>query len=321
VTVVAPGAGTPSSPRGSFRHEAFLYRGEDEFADGVLGYVREGLEDDEAVLVAAPPGRLERLRDGLGPAADGVRWVDVTRAGTNPGRLPGLWAAALGEAAEVGRTLRGVGEPVWPGRRPQELAECHLSELLLGRAFAGGTGWRLMCPYDEAALPADVLGRVHRSHPGWTSPAARGVTGTTAEDLDAELAAACRAPLPPPPGSVLRGGFGAADVPAVRHTVVSWARSCRLAADQVELLELAASELATNAVQHGGGSGTVALWTEPGAVVLEVRDDGPGTDPLAGRRPPGPDGAAGLYLLHQLCDLLQLRTSADGTTVRVTTWR
>jgi anti-sigma regulatory factor (Ser/Thr protein kinase) len=110
-------------------------------------------------------------------------------------------------------------------------------------------------------------------------------------------------------------------VPAVRHTVATWARSCRLPADQVELLELVASELATNAVEHGGGAGTVALWAEPGAVVVEVRDAGPGTAPLAGRRPPDADDAAGLYLLHQLCDLVQLRSSAAGTTVRVTTWR
>jgi anti-sigma regulatory factor (Ser/Thr protein kinase) len=321
VTVVSPRPGSPSSPLGGFRHEAFLYRGEDEFADGVLAYVREGLEDDEAVVVAEPPGRLDRLRETLGSSAGGVRWLDVTRAGANPGRLLGLWASALDDAADAGRVLRGVGEPLWPGRRPQEVAECRLLELLLGRAFTGGTGWRLLCPYDEAALPADVLGAAVRSHPGWASLAARGVTGVTADQLDAELTAAFRAPLPPPPGSAQRGGFGPADVPAVRHTVVSWARSCRLPADQVELLELAASELAANAVQHGGGGGTVALWEEPGAAVLEVRDAGPGTDLLAGRRPPGPDGGAGLYLLQQLCDLLQLRTSPEGTTVRVTTWR
>jgi anti-sigma regulatory factor (Ser/Thr protein kinase) len=91
----------------------------------------------------------------------------------------------------------------------------------------------------------------------------------------------------------------------------------------VELLELAASELATNSVQHGGGCGTVTMWEEPGAVVLEFADAGRVTDPLVGRRIPDPDATsgAGLHLLHQLCDLLQLRSSPAGTTVRVTTWR
>jgi anti-sigma regulatory factor (Ser/Thr protein kinase) len=307
---------------GGFRHEAFLYRGEEEFADGVLAFVREGLEDDEAVVVAEPPERLERLRDSLGDAAGAVRWLDMSRVGANPGRLVGVWATALAETRAAGRQLRGVGEPAFTARRPVELAECHVHELLLNRAFAGGPGWRLMCPYDERSLPSGALSNAHRSHPEWSSLAARGATGAAAgAHLDAELATVCAAPLAAPTGPVLRGRFGADDVPAVRHTVATWARSCRLPTDQVELLELAASELAANAVQHGGGTGTVALWEDPGAAVLEVRDAGPGTDPIAGRRPPDPDGGAGLYLLHQLCDLLQLRTGPTGTTVRVTTWR
>jgi anti-sigma regulatory factor (Ser/Thr protein kinase) len=322
VTAVAPRVGSPSSRPVAFRHEAFLHRGDDEFTAGVLAFVREGLEDDEAVVVAEPPERLDRLRESLGDAAAAVRWLDVGWVGANPGRLVGVWTTALAETRAAGRQLRGVGEPAFPGRRPAELVECHVHELLLNRAFADGPGWRLMCPYDERSLPAAALSAAHRSHPEWSSPAARGATGAAAgTDLDAELAAACAAPLPPPAGPVLRGRFGADDVPAVRHTVASWARSCRLPADQVELLELAASELATNAVRHGGGRGTVGMWTEPRCVVLEVRDEGPGTDPIAGRRPPGADDPAGLHLLHQLCDLVQLRTSPAGTTVRVTTWR
>jgi anti-sigma regulatory factor (Ser/Thr protein kinase) len=37
---------------------------------------------------------------------------------------------------------------------------------------------------------------------------------------------------------------------------------------------------------------------------------------------PAPDreGGRGLYLVNQLCDLVQVRSSDQGTTVRVTTW-
>jgi anti-sigma regulatory factor (Ser/Thr protein kinase) len=307
---------------GSFRHEAFLYRGAAEFVAGMSAFVREGLEAGDEVVVAEPPDRLAVLQDALGRDAAAVRWLDMSRVGTNPGRLVGVWATALAESLAAGRVLRGVGEPAFAGRRPQELAECQLHELLLNRAFADGPGWLLVCPYDEGSLPAGALAGAHRTHPRWSSAGARGVTGAvTGSARDDDLTAASSAALPSPAGPVLRGEFGAADVPAVRHTVGSWARSCRLPADQVELLELVACELATNAVQHGGGAGTVAMWVEPGAAVVEVRDQGPGTDPMAGRRPPASDGAAGLYLLHQLCDLVQLRSSPAGTTVRVTTWR
>lgn len=318
MTAAAP-AGTPALD--VFRHEAFLYRGLDEFVRGLSAVVREGLDAGDAVVVAEPPDRLGLLRDALGSETDDVRWLDISRVGTNPGRLVGVWATALAEARATGRVLRGIAEPAFPGRRPQELAECHLHELLLHEAFADGPGWLLVCPYDEGSLPSATLAGAHRSHTRWSSVAARGATGAGGEELAEDLAAASSAPLPAPGSPVLRGDFGPTDVPAVRHTVATWARSVRLPADQVELLELVASELATNAVEHGGGAGTVALWAEPGAVVVEVRDAGPGTGPLAGRRPPEGDDPAGLYLLHQLCDLVQVRSSAAGTTVRVTTWR
>ena len=45
-------------------------------------------------------------------------------------------------------------------------------------------------------------------------------------------------------------------------------------------------------------------------------------DPLTGRLTPPLDapGGRGLYLVNQLCDLVQVRSSPQGTTVRVLTW-
>jgi hypothetical protein len=50
-----------------------------------------------------------------------------------------------------------------------------------------------------------------------------------------------------------------------------------------------------------------------------VRDQGEITDPLVGRYPPGPDlDVNGLWLVNQLCDLVQIRSGPDGTYVRLT---
>jgi anti-sigma regulatory factor (Ser/Thr protein kinase) len=59
------------------------------------------------------------------------------------------------------------------------------------------------------------------------------------------------------------------------------------------------------------------VWRDGDALVCEVRDRGQLGDPLAGRRPTPeqPDGR-GLWLVNQLCDLVQLRSSASGTVVR-----
>jgi anti-sigma regulatory factor (Ser/Thr protein kinase) len=134
--------------------------------------------------------------------------------------------------------------------------------------------------------------------------------------------AAFAALLPPPRDAVLRGVYSAADIPATRRTVAQYARTVGLAPDRVEDLALAASELATNSVRHGGGSGTVAMWVDRGAAVVEFTDAGRIADPLTGRLTPGqtPDGGRGLFLVHQLCDLVQVRSSAAGTTVRILSW-
>jgi hypothetical protein len=53
-----------------------------------------------------------------------------------------------------------------------------------------------------------------------------------------------------------------------------------------------------------------------------VRDRGRIDDPLVGRIRPGPEQhrGRGLWLVNQLCDLVQLRTSGNGTIVRMHMW-
>lgn len=54
-------------------------------------------------------------------------------------------------------------------------------------------------------------------------------------------------------------------------------------------------------------------------MVVEVCDVGYIDDPLVGRRAPDPEGedGRGVWLMHQLSDLLELRSSPGGTTVRI----
>ena len=310
----------PAPASAGFEHEALFYRGADGFLAGVLPFVLEGLALDEAVVVAEPRDRLDQLRQALGEDAERVDLLDMADVGANPSRIIAVWAAAVDLHVGSGRGLRGVGEPAWHGRREAEFAECQLHELLLNEAFDGGPAWRLMCPYDEQALPRSVSRGALRSHPVRSTARERLPSAGYAPDGHV---AAFAEPLPRPRGAVLSGRFGAGDVRRTRRTVASWARSCGLSAEQVEALELAASELATNSLRHGGGEGRVAMWTEPGAVVVEFTDAGRLADPLAGRLVPqlDADGGRGLYLVNQVCDLVQVRTSAAGTTVRVLTWR
>ena len=302
-----------------FEHEALFYRGDADYLAGLLPFVRDGLDSGEAVVVAEPRARLDMLRDELADDAPAVEFLDMAEIGANPGRIIGVWAAALARHTRAGRRLRGVGEPAFPGRRTAELVECRLHEMLLNHAFDDGSGWRLLCPYDQEHLPRAVLQAALHTHP---------VRSTSATRLPSDAyahgghVAAFAEGLPPPGDAVLRGVYGPGDVPATRRTVAQWARSCGLPEKHVEALELAASELATNTIRHAGGTGTVAMWLDNGAAVVQFSDAGTVTDPLIGRLIPPleQEGGRGLYLVNQLCDLVQVRSSDRGTTVRVTTW-
>jgi anti-sigma regulatory factor (Ser/Thr protein kinase) len=306
-------------PAGGFEHEVLFYRDDEEFLAGLLPFVRDGLERDEAVLVAEPRPRLELLRDALGDDAVAVSFMDMAEIGANPARIIGVWAAALQKHTDAGQRLRGIGEPAFHGRRELEFVECQLHEQLLNHAFDSGPAWRLLCPYDEVRLPRAVCRAALHTHPIRSSVSDRQPSEHYARDAHLEAFAA---PLPKPTDAVLRGSFGPGDVPATRRTVAQYARRCGLSQERVEVLELAASELATNSTRYGGGTGTLAMWVEPGAAVIEFSDAGHLTEPLTGRLSPALDsvGGRGLYLVHQLCDLVQVRSSPHGTTVRVITW-
>jgi len=65
----------------------------------------------------------------------------------------------------------------------------------------------------------------------------------------------------------------------------------------------------------------IRLWRDEGAMMCEVGDRGIVDDPLIGRastlRPRSRE--RGIRLANELCDLVQVRSNASGTTVRVHT--
>jgi anti-sigma regulatory factor (Ser/Thr protein kinase) len=77
--------------------------------------------------------------------------------------------------------------------------------------------------------------------------------------------------------------------------------------------------MATNSVRHGGGHGLLRVWQEPDALICEVRDAGHIREPLVGRVRPaiGQVGGFGVWLANQVCDLVQIRSVASGTVIRL----
>lgn len=126
-------------------------------------------------------------------------------------------------------------------------------------------------------------------------------------------------PLSKPPDSaeVLRYR---ADLPAVRDFTTTRARRARLPPARITDLMIAVAELAANTLVHTSGPGTLTLWVTDDEVICQVQDEGQITDPLAGTTRPAPDasgGGRGLWVVHQVCDRVEIHTGPAGTTVRV----
>jgi anti-sigma regulatory factor (Ser/Thr protein kinase) len=109
------------------------------------------------------------------------------------------------------------------------------------------------------------------------------------------------------------------DLAQVRALVLEQARQAGLAEDRANDLVLAVSEVAANTLRHTRSSGTLAIWHDADEVVCEIHDEGVITDPLAGQRKPpaNASGGHGLWIVHQVCDQVELATDATGTTVRM----
>jgi anti-sigma regulatory factor (Ser/Thr protein kinase) len=109
------------------------------------------------------------------------------------------------------------------------------------------------------------------------------------------------------------------DLSQVRALVFKHAREAGLAEGRAHDLVLAVSEVAANTLRHTRSSGTLAIWHDDDEVVCEIHDEGTIADPLVGSRRPAPDanGGHGLWIVRQVCDLVELTSNATGTTVRM----
>jgi anti-sigma regulatory factor (Ser/Thr protein kinase) len=299
----------------TFRHEAFLYSGDEHFLAGTTAFVRAALDVGEAVLIAVVEPRAALLRHALGWDAERVEFRNPAQADRNPARIIPAWQDWVDRNAATAKGFRGIGEPSWAGRTPSEITECEQHEKLLNTAFDDGPGWWLLCPYDLDALPAPVIEHVHGSHPS-----------VVAQDTRMRSASYPRAglahpvfdePLEEPTGPVWELVFDVASLKELRDQVAHFAAPVGNAQD-VDNAVLVVSELAANSIKYGGGTGVLRLWRDAASLVCEVRDNGVITDPLAGRRrPTGLGGKAGLWIANQVCDLLQIRSApGSGTVVR-----
>lgn len=116
------------------------------------------------------------------------------------------------------------------------------------------------------------------------------------------------APAPPASTLLLDQQFTLAELHAMRMFVVDHAHALGLRGEQIQALELVASELMTNAIEHAGGAGRLRLWASDAKIYCQVSDAGPGMPPAvehSGQDPSAPRGR-GLWLVTTFADSLSV---------------
>jgi anti-sigma regulatory factor (Ser/Thr protein kinase) len=295
----------------AYRHEALTYWGQDEFVASCRAIAEDGLAAEHRVIFLVAAAKHGVLRAALDGSSDEVVLVAIDQLGRNPARITTILDTFQGTAN--GQHCVGVNESVYAGRSRAAFAEAQFAERVLNSISLHNWPLSLVCLYDESTLDAPALAEMRRSH-----PVLRGHESNDA--YEPELAAATfEAPLDAPPDGVRWRDVRGDELASTRRYVRELARGEQLSGDRLEDLVFAANEIMTNSARHGGGNCRLAMWNDGESVVCEVRDDGVITDPMLGRLAPPLDEphGRGLWLANQFCDLVQIRSAAHGTVVRL----
>ena len=303
-------------PVTEFRHEALLYRGPVELGAMLLPIIRSAIDAGDSILVALDVDTAGRLRRALGDDSSLVTFVDMRDPRTES-RADHPRVAVVRREARCDRGDERSGLASRSGRAGARTSSrsasctrrCSMSPSPADRrgVWCAPTT-SCTCPRARSASAFDT----HPLVPGFpTSADPVRLTGVPQR---------FSTPLPEPAEPQQEVAFETAgSLARLRAVVMERALEAGLDRDRAGDLALAVSEVAANSVRYGGGGGALRIWLTPDALVCEVRDRGHIDDPLVGRSTPEPmaDGQRGLWLVNQLCDLVQLRSLDEGVVVRL----
>jgi anti-sigma regulatory factor (Ser/Thr protein kinase) len=294
-------------------HYAGLYDSAAGLVACVRQFVEQGLDDAEPVLIAAPDSSTRLLREHLDGQGGLVSWADMTVIGDNPARIiPAIRSFA---SSHHGGPVRCVAQSLWTGRTAEQRLETIRHEALINLAFAD-IPVSILCPYDVTLPDAGIAASARLTHPilirnGAAQPSPAYNAGTT---FPAEYDGA----LDPAPDDAVSLPYRD-DLHLVRAFVSEHATGAGLAQRRIADLVIAISELAANTYRHTAAGGMVSVWVTASELICQIEDTGHIAEPLVGRRRRLPDGngGQGLWVVHELCDLVEIRTGPAGTKVRV----
>jgi anti-sigma regulatory factor (Ser/Thr protein kinase) len=297
------------------RHQALLYEGPDDFLSATLPFVREGIADGDPVIAVADKPNADALRDALGEEA---RDVDIRYSHewyASPGRA---FSGFLGFACDHpdANWVRMIGEPPWPLGWRAGIAEYAHYESVFNVISKHKPIWAL-CPYDVTLLPGEILEHARATHPEIRTGTD---SGTNPSYVDPDEYCSQLADRLSVPANGDRRFAVSSDYAALRAAVGAQAEAARVRGDRLADFLLAVHEVLVNARNHGDGPATLRSWAEERTFVCDVESSGPEvSEATAGYLPLDLTAASGrgLWLVRQLCDLVEIQSRNGRTSVRL----
>jgi len=304
--------GAASSPVHGFSHQALFYGSDEEFMDVAVPFIEEGLAADEPALVAVQERHVENLEAALGGTPEELSLFSVEQWHDTSARTREKYARWLGPRTDrEHRRVRVIGEPPWAIGHQAQVRDWARHESVLNVAFEA-MPVTFICPYDAAALPAEVIAHARNTHPQVVDR-----DGVSESDVYEDPIEFCRRldeAIERPAGEpLLKASFVLADLPALRRLIASTGTAAGLTPSRADELVLAANEIATNALVHGRPPATVRIWRDNSELICEVSDTGDGIkQELPGQLTPATDAQSGrgIWLARMLCDAVEVRNGS-----------
>jgi anti-sigma regulatory factor (Ser/Thr protein kinase) len=297
------------------RHDAFVYDSDAQYCAEGGGFLEEGLAAGEAAVVAGTRDRLAVMRDTLGSTAKRVTFVDIGSTYTRPARTLGAYSRILSRELQAAPSVRALAE-VQYGPTPGDWREWMAYEAISSCAYAHLPAW-VVCTYNRETSPHEVLDAVWQAH----SQVLDRDSGWTESPHFGDPASMVRAQTPEPEALPhLRTLPPGDDLEAFRERLSSELNAAGVPPRRSLEMLLAATEVAKNAWEHGGGPHELRVGRADGRFVCEVSDRGTGfADPLAGYIVPRGDGrrGAGLWIARQMAWRVEIMPASPGVTVRL----
>jgi anti-sigma regulatory factor (Ser/Thr protein kinase) len=293
------------------RHGAFAYEGDDEYVARSLPFLKEGLEAGEGCIVAHNREGLAVMRDALGRDAERVSFVDVGAVYTRPARAIAAYCGTILRELRDAPSVRAVADlQIGPWR--EEWDEWVAYEAMTNLAYSHLPAW-VVCTYDVNRVPDAVMDVMASTHSevlddGWRA----------SEQFEDPRELARRLTADPEPLPQLLSIGAGDDLVELRERLARALTAAEVPAATALDVLVAATEVAGNAVRHGGGIEQVRVGTAAGRFVCEVVDRGDGfDDPAAGYVVPRAGSGSGLWIARQLAWRLESFHSPRGFTVRL----